>query len=837
MSPFRWQRKLAQGDWPEVLIAPTGSGKTAGVTLAWMYRRLRSPDSTPRRLVWCLPMRTLVDQAAGEVREWLNRLHASDSGRGGLLPRTDDVHILMGGADSGRWFENPEQPAVIVGTQDMLLSRALMRGYASSRASWPMEFAVLHQDCQWVFDEVQLMNAGRATSAQLEAFRQDEFERALREDRPAGRPCRSLWISATLRPEWLKTVDHSVSRCVMEVAPKAEDDDRLRLLTEAAKHVECAGISPATANAPDHNAYIGRLAEAVVEEHLPGHMTLVIVNQVKRAQDLHGYVAKLLRPRGDDAPGLVLLHSRFRPADRTREMARVTGDRAESDVIVVATQAVEAGVDISAAVMFVELAPWASMVQRFGRANRHGDLPDGARVHWVDLIGSIAGDEKAVDRHAAKLSLPYDADELRDARETLVRLADAAPVRLPPPGDIDPPIRVVRRKDLDDLFDTDADLSGFDVDISPYVRDADDTDVRVFWRVLPVSHEAPPKARAEELCAVPVGAARDWIGRVRKASAAPVFFVRDPQWRREGSRPGAAPPGWRALREDPWPGLTILADVTAGGYLADKGFTGDRKHQPKPVEALADAASNAHGEESDGHGEDQRSESAAAPVLLAEHMRHVVLEAADLCDALAVDAPTRETVLRAARWHDVGKAHEVFQETMRRGLDGHPMSDGAPLAKTVGENLLHDRSYFRHELASALAFLAAKNWTRDADLGAFLIAAHHGKVRMNLRALPRESPPSDPERMHARFARGVWEGDVLPAVELGDGERWSGGSLILSIMELGWDDTTRESWTERTRDLLARHGPFRLAWLETLVRLADWRASAKEEAGEYDDDA
>ncbi len=277
----------------------------------------------------------------------------------------------------------------------------------------------------------------------------------------------------------------------------------------------------------------------------------------------------------------------------------------------------------------------------------------------------------------------------------------------------------------------------------------------------------------------------------------------------------------------------ILADVTAGGYLADKGFTGDRKHRPKPVEAPADAASRAHSEESDGHGEDPRSES-AAPVLLGDHMRHVVLEAADLCDGLAVDAPTRETVLRAARWHDVGKAHEVFQKTMRRGLDGQ---DDALLAKTVGKNLRHDRSYFRHELASALAFLAAKKWTRNADLGAFLIAAHHGKVRMNVRALPRERPPSDPARMHARFARGVWEGDELPALELNGGERWSGGPLTLSIMELGWDDATRESWTERTRDLLARHGPFRLAWLETLLRLADWRASAKEETGAYDADA
>ena len=90
---------------------------------------------------------------------------------GGMLAEPENIHVLMGGIEAARWLERPERPAIIIGTQDMLLSRALMRGYASSRAIWPMEFALLHEDTQWVFDEVQLMGAGRATSAQLEAFR------------------------------------------------------------------------------------------------------------------------------------------------------------------------------------------------------------------------------------------------------------------------------------------------------------------------------------------------------------------------------------------------------------------------------------------------------------------------------------------------------------------------------------------------------------------------------------------------------------------------------------------------------------------------------------------
>ena len=103
---------------------------------------------------------------------------------------------------------------------------------------------------------------------------------------------------------------------------------------------------------------------------------------------------------------------------------------------------------------------------------------------------------------------------------------------------------------------------------------------------------------------------------------------------------------------------------------------------------------------------------------------------------------------------------------------------------------------------------------------------------MNLRALPRERAPSDEDRVGDRFARGVWENDELEPVDLGV-EDWEGGRLRLSVMELGFDDVTHESWTERTRELLRRLGPFRLAWMETLVRLADWRASDKEQRGVY----
>jgi CRISPR-associated endonuclease/helicase Cas3 len=88
----------------------------------------------------------------------------------------------------------------MVGTQDMLLSRALMRGYGMSRFGWPIDFGLLHTDALWIFDEVPLMGAGLATSAQIEAFRRRSGWRS------KGR-ARTLWVSATLEPDWLATVD------------------------------------------------------------------------------------------------------------------------------------------------------------------------------------------------------------------------------------------------------------------------------------------------------------------------------------------------------------------------------------------------------------------------------------------------------------------------------------------------------------------------------------------------------------------------------------------------------------------------------------------------------
>ena len=836
-QPYQWQRDLMNKEWPQVLIAPTGAGKTVAVTLGWVAHRLRMPEKTPRRLVWCFPMRSLVDQTAESITEWFKRL-ATELGEVSELPSPENIHVLMGGVKSQDWLGQPEHPAIIIGTQDMLLSRALMRGYASSRVNWPIEFALLHNDTQWVFDEVQLMGAGRATSAQLEAFRKQEMARVSCEHRVHDFPTRSLWISATLEPTWLKTVDYvePPPESIMRVDPREIPNGQLARLVKAKKILNRSEISPKSSNNNDLKFYVAELSKSILAAHRTGFMTLVIVNRVKRAQDIYQELLKLKCE--SPSPQIVLIHSRFRSADRKNNLNNVIGGKM-NDIIVVSTQAVEAGVDISAAVMFTELAPWSSMVQRFGRVNRNAEHHDGADVFWIDLL-----DDANTESANQSLAFPYDVEELQNAREKLLSLIDVAPVNLQLPVAIEPPLRVIRMKDLYELFDTDPDLSGFDVDISAYVRDANDTDIRVFWRELGDQFQnydgSLYRPNSDELCTIPISGAKDWLKKLSKKSGKNrknLVFSRDPQWRNTKKQTSAVPPGWQVFRGDPWPGITLLVAREAGGYNETIGFTGNPNDIPSPESVLSENTDDikAHSVvDEEVHDEDPRS-TIGVPVLLTDHLNHVAEESRVLCSALDIDAEFSRFIIRAARWHDLGKAHEEFQKTMIRGI---PKSDGEKyelLAKTVNTRLRHERTFFRHELASALAFLHHESWSRDADLIAYLIVAHHGKLRMNIRPLPHEKGPPKKAGASHRFARGVWEGEELPSVDMGKGEFWAGGPLNLAIMEIGWDETTNESWTERTRNLLSRFGPFQLAWMETIVRVADWRASAKEREGRYDD--
>lgn len=824
-APYDYQRCLATEPWPDLLDVPTGLGKTAAVVLAWLWKRgwragarAGKPDAdTPRRLVYCLPMRVLVEQTERSVGTWLDRLGIRGRAGEGRV----SVHVLLGGAEDIRtatWADHPEEDQILIGTQDMLLSRALMRGYGMSRYQWPVHFALLHNDVFWMFDEVQLMGPGLPTSAQLEAFR-----RAL----PLAATSRSLWVSATLNCDWLATVDFSdVQKLHAHQLSEEEcQSTEVRKRREAVKRLRRCDLALDGTSKGQVAEYAAALAERVQKAHVTGSATLVILNTVERAQALYralqpvGGRAKELGPGAaavDSGPELVLIHSRFRGPDRREREARLTAPLPAAGRIVVATQAVEAGVDTTSRTLFTEVAPWSSLVQRFGRCNRYGECNDGggADVIWIDF-----GDDRDLAR-------PYESKALDAAREKLRELKSASPADLPPTDQKAPLHPVIRRKDFLDLFNTDPDLSGFDVDIAPYVRDADDADVLLFWRDFgkdPNVPTQPPPSR-NELCRASIG--KDAVPALLAKLEADQAWRWDPllrRWQRHGKND--------RLR----PGLLLMLSAEAGGYQADLGFAADVRARVEPL-----IANDRSGDEPEAYDGDPRSLLQRA-IPLARHLADVEAEARALCSAWS--AADADVVAQAARWHDLGKAHEAFdtmlREAHRHGTDeelgpGYWAKAGRRPDRKPGRAryLVRDgereieRKHFRHELASMLAWLHVQRYADDqrTNLIAYLIAAHHGKVRLSLRALPGESEPPDARL----FARGVWDGDVLPAVTFADCEVVPQTVLELDLMRLG-EGRQGPSWTTRTRRLLSDPGPFRLAWLEALVRIADWRASRKEQ--------
>ena len=803
-APYPYQQTLAERtDLPTLLRVPTGAGKTEAAALGWLYRRFEHPDqkvrdATPRRLVYCLPMRTLVEQTVKRIEGWLSNLNMTD-----LV----GVATLMGGEPRERWYLYPEKPFIVVGTQDMLLSRALNRGYGSSPFMWPAEFGLLNNDCLWVMDEVQLMANGLPTSTQLAAFRQSFGTYG---------PRHTLWMSATVSQEWLNTVDFPTPAddATLSLNPDDFQNDELERRRKAIKLLQRLELPGQRRTRADQPYDYGEVAGAILERHQHGALTLAVFNTVSRAQGVfQGLQDALKKARGN--PELLLVHSRFRLKERRQQAEAIGHDLPAAGRIVVSTQAIEAGVDISARALITDLAPWSSLVQRFGRCNRYGEFPQ-AEVFWLDL--------PALRKHA----VPYEdkEDSLVRARARLENMEgqSVAPASLP---EVDETIRhdaVLRRRDLVGLFDTTPDLSGSYLDVSRFVRGGEDMDVQVFWRGWEGDPDEPSPER-EELCSVPVGQMKDFLSNRSRSQRAWRWDYLEGEWQRIEQR-------------DVRPGQTLLLKAEVGGYTIEKGWERDSTSN---VPVARDFPDEANGQPPEGYDDERTNTGQRGWVTLRNHSLHVKDEAQGTLDALpnlALPQEIIDAVVTAAQWHDAGKAHCSFQDMLLQTLpESEDQSEYRKelWAKSGGSGGKHSRPYFRHEVASALVLLQhapaeLTGWTRD--LAAYLAMSHHGKVRLSLRSLPM--PARDRNRNRNpdyQYLLGfpIEAKDFLPAADLGGNVTVPETEIDMSISQMGIAENGERSWLDCSLALRDSLGPFRLAYLEALVRTADRRASSQEQ--------
>ena len=179
------------------------------------------------------------------------------------------------------------------------------------------------------------------------------------------------------------------------------------------------------------------------------------------------------------------------------------------------------------------------------------------------------------------------------------------------------------------------------------------------------------------------------------------------------------------------------------------------------------------------HAEQQLVQSTKEQTLQ-DHHRDVENTSKKITKSITLPDSIKEAVILACKFHDEGKARQHWQKCMH--VEGNQT-----LAKTGRTQRPLDMGGFRHEFASIVDCINKKEIQghSETDLILHLIASHHGWAR----------PCFMPEVIHHEVAREC---------EIKD--------IFMDVMR-------------RYHTLQRRFGVWGLAWLEGLVRSADWQAS------------
>lgn len=434
-APYPWQIRLFErmvaGHLPDALDIPTGLGKTSVMTI-WLLARLENPN-LPRRLVYVVDRRAVVDQATDEAERLAQRLAehpdlcaalrldpaaalTKRDGRRLALP----VSTLRGQfADNRKWSENPAHPAIVVGTVDMIGSRLLFNGYRLSRRQWPVHAGLLAHDSLIVLDEAHL-------NAPFEGLLKDMTEMGRR---APGLPpvSRTLSLSATGAA--------TDRRNPMTIEADDLAHPHVRRLLKAPK--------PLALRQPDGRRLPERLADEAwalaAPKNGPARRVLVFCNRRedagKTAELLRRKLAEYGRTYTANRQDYTTSHLNLlvgerrvheRQALRDKDLYKLflgqpvgAGFDTDAPAFLVATSAGEVGVDLDAQAMVCDLAPWERMAQRLGRVNRRGsDIA-------APIIVIDTPDETDPERGKACRSLlsqlPECADGARDASVGAVR--------------------------------------------------------------------------------------------------------------------------------------------------------------------------------------------------------------------------------------------------------------------------------------------------------------------------------------------------------------------------------------------------------------------------------
>lgn len=621
-TPFAWQsacvRQVAEdGVWRD-LDVPTGLGKTSLIDiwvflLAWQAGR-DERRTVPLRLFFVVDRRLVVDQAYDHAELLSRRLaNAADGtvlaevaaalrGLGGRRPL--EVVRMRGGVDwASRWLTSPAQPALVTATVDQYGSRLLFRGYGASPRMRPIDAALCGTDALLAVDEAHIAQPLLATATDCAAYQRTAVDEAL-----AQRAVQVVSLSATAR----SAPDRP--RLALPAADWTGPVAGRRLNAE--RRVTLLDASDLAGNAADAFA---AAAERAVEALLPvaeRPVLGVVANTIAAARAAHRRLA------GRDDVDTLLLTGRCRPAEREllldgpllRELREGVAPDRPRPLVVVATQTVEVGWDISLAALVTEVPSLDALVQRLGRVNRTGDLSRGPVLVVRCHRAKKPADEERIPVYGAAAARTWDW--LAEASPPLTSRDEPAAELARPTGLLVNPAtlpRLLEGRDRDLLTAPPPEIPALhatllaawsrtapapvpDQEPGPFLHgcDAAPPDVQVLWRadVPPVGEAAAaagwlPPPHAEEMVAVPAAHLKRLLAGERGAAALGDLEQQPPAEPVPAARRGALEVPvmrWRAPDgatdgSEPWRHIATADDIVPGGiYMLPAEFGGHDEH-------------------------------------------------------------------------------------------------------------------------------------------------------------------------------------------------------------------------------------------------------------------
>lgn len=851
-QPYLWQSQaaglLAGGQVPEAIDVPTGMGKTM-IIACWLWALAKDQHElalglTQRRRVQTrlhlvVDRRLLVDSAADVADDLAQALEeayvlGADGAVGqvarSLAPRQAadgtllSVRRLRGGLPvKAEHVRDPQVPAVVTSTVDMLGSRLLWRGYGVSPARRSIDAALVGADSLIVLDEAHLV-------PQFQHLLDDLSAQGLaQEDGFAGHipPRRVLAMTATHHgagPHVLRADMAAERQASPWLDARREAREGTRVDYEPETSVEQAALG-----------LIGGLMQ--------GQSGVVFCNSVGVALSLtKKLTAQARRDKRTDLKVVTVIGGVPQPVregvlrDLQPYMTGAAGRDQAPPMIVVSTQALEVGADLDFDLGISQVAPLPALVQRLGRVNRVGARCDGrflivgaaektsvygsapAAVEaflqggmgqvsdvagFLDMVEAVLGDLDLSGGVKASEMVglgPAEFAELLDTHNEATAVDVGVLIR---PSEPQWQCQVLFREGLEGLLGDDAALGQY-LELVPPRR----------WEQWSVSTFAgsPVMKALTDRTAVVLG--RDATVEVvtlfsPKAHAGPqlvgatLLLEQDPGLARRlidgfgvdvsGVRAGGEP----AAKLVSTAGIDTADDGQADELVLRAGFDPDAAELVELTAGLALVrevpAVHVH--------------APGVRVGLEAHNGQVAELASTWARGLGMPEQVVESIELAGERHDLGKSDPGFQyllhlslPTRRSRVPVH-VDDGMLLAKS---DLPGSVSYaarwlarrdgglvpgFRHEAASVelSSDRGYDGWDVDVELVEYLIATHHGH----------------------------WQG-LGPAIQ---GE---GVPVLQDVDQRAWS-----TWPERVRALQRRYGPYTLALAHALVRLADWECSAR----------